>query len=57
MGKGYVESFHSRFRDEFLNRELFTGLKDARRCSSVRATPHSRTAAIPNGFLLPISHL
>ncbi len=27
---GYVESFHSRFRDELLNRELFTGLEDAR---------------------------
>ena len=27
---GYVESFNSRFRDELLNRELFTGLEDAR---------------------------
>lgn len=27
---GYVESFNSRLRDELLNRELFTGLKDAR---------------------------
>ena len=27
---GYVESFNSRFRDELFNRELFTGLEDAR---------------------------
>ena len=27
---GYVESFNSRFRDELLNREVFTGLEDAR---------------------------
>jgi len=27
---GYVESFNSRFRDELLNRELFTSLEDAR---------------------------
>ena len=27
---GYVESFNSRFRDELLNRELFTGIEDAR---------------------------
>jgi len=27
---GYIESFNSRFRDELLNRELFTGLEDAR---------------------------
>ena len=27
---GYVESFNSRFRDELLNRELFTGLEVAR---------------------------
>ena len=27
---GYVESFNSRFRDECLNRELFTSLEDAR---------------------------
>ena len=27
---GFVESFNSRFRDELLNRELFTGLEDAR---------------------------
>ena len=27
---GYVESFNSRFRDELLNRELFTGLEDGR---------------------------
>ena len=26
---GYIESFNSRFRDELLNRELFTGLEDA----------------------------
>jgi putative transposase len=29
---GYVESFNSRFRDELLNRELFTSLEDARWC-------------------------
>ena len=27
---GYVESFNSRFRDELLNREIFTSLEDAR---------------------------
>ena len=26
----YIESFHSRFRDELLDRELFLGLEDAR---------------------------
>ena len=27
---GYAESFHSRLRDELLNAELFTGLRDAK---------------------------
>ncbi len=27
---GYVESFNSRFRDDLLKREVFTGLEDAR---------------------------
>ena len=29
-GSGYVESFHSRFRDKCLTREVFGGLRDSR---------------------------
>ena len=28
-GEGYVESFNARFRDELLNREIFTSLREA----------------------------
>jgi putative transposase len=31
---GYVESFHSKFRDEFLNRELFENLRAAQQLTS-----------------------
>ena len=44
---GYVESFNARFRDELLNREIFTSLREAqilieaRRRHSNMARPHS----------------
>jgi len=44
---GYVESFHGRFRDELLNRELFYSVKEAKvlaenwRCEYNNHRPHS----------------
>ncbi|MBT6622544.1 MAG: transposase [Gemmatimonadetes bacterium] len=51
---GYIESFHSRFRDECLNREMLLNLREARvviadwRQHCNRERPHSRL-----GYLSP----
>jgi len=45
---GYIESFHSRFRDECLGREMFLNLREARvvisdwRLHYNQERPHSR---------------
>ena len=55
---GYIESFHSRFRDECLNREWLLNLREARvvigdwrqHCNEER--PHSRL-----GYLSPAEYI
>ena len=55
---GYIESFHSRFRDECLNREWLLNLREARvviedwRQHYNTERPHSRLAYLsPEGFI------
>ena len=55
---GYIESFHSRFRDECLNREWLLNLREARvviedwRAHYNEERPHSRLGYLsPEGFL------
>ena len=55
---GYIESFHSRFRDECLNREWLLNLREARvviedwRVHYNEERPHSRLGYLsPEGFL------
>ena len=53
---GYAESFHGRFRDEFLAMEIFDSVRDARsltaawrKCNALR--PHSSLGYLtPAGF-------
>ncbi len=56
---GYIESFHSRFRDECLNREWLLNLREARiviedwRQHYNKKRPHSRLGYIsPKKFML-----
>ena len=56
---GYIESFHSRFRDECLNREWLLNLREARiviedwRQHYNKKRPHSRRGYIsPKNFML-----
>jgi len=55
---GYIESFHSRFRDECLNREWLLNLREARvviedwRAHYNEERPYSRLGYLsPEGFL------
>jgi len=56
MQNAFVESFHGRLRDEFLNETLFTSLRQARLALEVwqpdynHVRPHSRILACARGL-------